>query len=863
MNWLAFLAMTLQLATALWALHLLGKTREKTLWVFFCLAALAMLGWRIARWWELEFAPGTMPASHAWVDAIMGLSVTVLFFFGVLTAGGAMTRLVREHERLAQARELTALERDKLQRLLERLPVGVVVEQEQGIVYANSAFLRMLEVDERRVQQQKVLDFVAPEQRASLTDTGHNSSDGARVMEVELVRPDGSRFWVSGRRHHAVWMEKPAQVWVFSDISEQKAAEAQKDAIFKLFSQGPVVLIRWRPAPERNVAFVTENIRAWGFEPQQLMADHRSFYEIVHPEDRAKAQEEARRFFASGAESWSQEYRILCPDGKVRWILDRTVVLRNGQGRVVGFDGYLLDISELQETRHALEEERLRYAAALEATGEVVYDWNVATGDITWNRAVLKAFGYTQEQMGGIAEWAERIHPEDRERVTQLLDQSLATGQPFEAEYRFGRANGTYAHVFDRGVVERDQAGKPVRMVGAMADLTALKKLEEQLRLSQRLEALGQLAGGVAHDFNNLLTAIMGTLDLMERKLDPGDSLFQDVASLRKSAQRAATLTRQLLAFARRQVIELHPLDLNKHLEASLDMFRRLLPENVRLDFIPGRQLGTIMADPGQLDQILVNLLVNARDAMPQGGVITIETENVLVNGDYVRQHPWAKHGRYVLLSVSDTGVGMDEAIRERIFEPFFTTKEPGKGTGLGLSTVYGIVKQHDGMIHVYSEVGKGTTFKIYFPLVERRAVEVGTKVEGPVVGGNERILLVEDEEAVRQVLAESLAALGYQVFTATDGEDALRQLEEKDFAVDLVVSDVVMPRMGGWELYQAVQERAPHVVFLFSTGYSENAVHVDFKKKEGVFLITKPYGLDSLARKVREILDKKKSGEI
>ncbi len=860
MKWVALISMVLQLAAAVWVLRLLGKTKEKKVWLLFFLAALTMLAWRVVRWWELQAATAAIPASHAWLDSLMSLGVTVFFFFGVLGAEGLVARLFREHEGLAQARHVTAVERDKLQQLLERLPVGVVVEQEPGIVYANSAFLRMVALDEKSVKQRRVADLVAAEYGEMLADKGRHASNGARVMELEICRGDGSRLWVASHCHQVVWWGKLATVWVFADISERKAGEAQRQALSQLFSQGPVVLIRWRPAPERSVAFVSENIRAWGFDPEQLTADPRSFYEIVHPEDRTKAQEEAGHFFRAGAESWSQEYRIVCPDGKVRWVLDRTVVLRDSQGQVVGFDGYLLDISELRETRSTLEAERERYAAALEATGEVVYDWNVTTGEIAWNRALLKAFGYTPEQMCGIAAWSQRIHEEDREGVMRLLAASLTSGAPFEAEYRFARADGTYAYVLDRGVVAKDREGRPVRMVGAMADLTRLKKMEEQVRLSQRLEALGQLAGGVAHDFNNLLTAMMGTLDLMEKRLVGDDPMGESLKSLRQTTQRAAALTRQLLAFARRQIIAPQALDLNAQVEASLTMLRRLLPENVRLDFIPGRQLGTIMADPGQLDQILVNLLVNARDAMPQGGVITIETENVLVNGEYVKQHPWAREGRYVLLSVTDTGVGMDEATRQRVFEPFFTTKEPGKGTGLGLSTVYGIVKQHDGMIHVYSEVGKGTTFKIYFPMVERRAVEVGTKVEGPVVGGNERILLVEDEETVRQVLAEALAGLGYQVFTASNGEDALRLLEEQRFGVDLVISDVVMPRMGGWELCQRVQETAPHVRFLFSTGYSENAVHVDFRKKEGVFLITKPYGLDSLARKVREILDQRET---
>ncbi|MFN3412693.1 MAG: PAS domain-containing protein, partial [Thermoanaerobaculum sp.] len=790
MSVFTFVAMALQLAAVVLAVVLVRKVGLSAVWVFFALAGLAMLGWRFARFLEYRLEPYPIPFTHALLDTIFGLAVTVFFFLALVFSAKLFAQLHQERQLLAHAQGLTEQEREKLGQLLERLPVGVVVEGEEGIVYVNAALTVLLGIEAHTLRHKSVRDVLAPGWWEKLEENGKRSSSAARGREVELVKGDGSRVWVAARVHRVVWMGAPAAVWVFSDITQQKAEEAEKEALLQLFTQGPVVLIRWRPAPARNVAFVSQNIRAWGFSPEMLMADPEPFYKWAHPEDRERVQKEAQEYFAAGASSWSQAYRLVCPDGRVRWVLDRTVVLRDAHGQVVGFDGYLLDVTEAEEARRQLEEERLRSAAAIEATGEVVYDWNVKTGAISWSRASFDRFGYAPEAMGGITTWEERIHPEDRDRVLLLLNRTLTTGEPFEAEYRYLRADGTYAHVLDRGAVERDAEGKPVRMVGAMVDITAPKTLEAQLRLAQRLESLGQLAGGVAHDFNNLLTAIMGTVDLMEKKISPGDPMMQDVKNVRKAAERAASLTQQLLAFSRRQIVELKPLDLNAHLQASLSMFRRLMPENVTVDFLPGSHLGTIMADPGQLDQILVNLLVNARDAMPEGGTITIETENVLVNGEYVRQHPWAKEGRYVLLSVSDTGVGMDEATRQRVFEPFFTTKEPGKGTGLGLSTVYGIVKQHDGMIHVYSEVGKGTTFKIYFPLVERRAVEVGTKVEGPVVGGNERIMLVEDEETVRQVLAESLGALGYEVLTAADGEEALQLLEERGFAVHLVVSD-------------------------------------------------------------------------
>ncbi len=852
-------SLALQLAAAIWALVLVRRTGHHRGWLFFCLALLAIAARRISflvSW--LRLPPEAAGSSHYAVEAVFWVAVSLLLLLAVAFTGRLFTQLWEERQLLAAGQALLSEERQRLFELLQRLPVGVVVETAGGVVFANSTLCQMLRKGEGALLRRPLAELVAEEDLQQLNQLGKGTSNGFARSELRLRHADGSFLWVSARQHRGVWKGEPAVFWVFADVSEQRQREAEKAATEALFSQGPVVLIRWQPAPSRSVAFVSDNIRAWGFDPQALMADPDPFSKWAHPEDRQRVQEEAQGHFAGGADSWSQSYRLVCPDGKLRWVLDRTVVVRDAQGQVVAFDGYLLDVTEALEAARTLEEQRARYAAALEATGEVTYDWDVTTGEIQWNRNVLKAFGYSPEEMGGIGAWEERIHPEDRPRVDQALRSSLATGEPFEAAYRFRRANGSYAFVLDRGMVQRNAQGQPVRMVGAMADLSERKRLEEQLALSQRLEALGQLAGGMAHDFNNLLTAIMSTLDLAERKLEAPHPVRADLEAVRASSQRAADLVSKMLAFARRQVIEPQPLDLNGHLQRMMDVLRRVLPETIRLDFIPGRQLGTILADPTQLDQVIFNVALNASDAMPQGGVLTIETENVLINGDYVARHPWAKEGRYVLLSISDTGVGMDEATRQRAFEPFFTTKEPGKGTGLGLATVYGIVKQHDGMVQLYSELGKGTTVKIYWPIVERRAVDVGTKVGGPVRGGKETILLVEDEKVVREALATSLGDLGYRVCTAEDGQAAWELLQEKGFAVDLVVTDVVMPRMGGWELYERAHRAAPHVLFLFSTGYSENAVHTNFVKKEGVYLITKPYGLDTLARKVREILDKK-----
>ncbi|MCS7182765.1 MAG: PAS domain-containing protein [Thermoanaerobaculum sp.] len=860
MFFLAWFSVLGQLVATGLALFFLRRTGKGLGWTFWAIS----LGF-IALHNLLVFGPGLVDPSArkppTW-DVLIASGLALFSLLAVGLVGRGLGRWVKQWTRFEEGEREANEERVRLAELLSRLPVGVAVELEDKLAYVNTSFCQLVGAEDWVCRQHSLQDFLVPEDRQTLQQLEATSSSETLRVEVRFQRAHGSPRWVALRRHRGLWQGRLAIFWVCADMSEQKEREAQETATEALFAQGPVVLIRWRPAPARNVILVSENIAQWGFDRRQLLADPDSFYKWAHPEDRERVQREAQGFFASGAESWSQSYRLLCPDGRVRWIFDRTVVVRNAHGEVVAFDGYLLDVTEAWQAQVALERERARSAAALEATGEVVYDWNIQTGEINWNRNVERAFGLTPEEMGGIDRWEERIHPEDRQRVLKLLHQAVYEGVPFETEYRFRRANGSYAHVLDRGKVERTPEGVPVRMVGAMADLSAQKQLEEQLRLAQRLEALGQLAGGIAHDFNNILTAIFASVDFLQGKLPADSSAAGDVRVIREAAQRAAALTRQLLAFARRQVMEPQDLDLNAYLSHSLEMVRRVLPENIALDFIPGQRLGTVYADPGQLDQVILNLVVNARDAMPAGGILTVETENVLINGDYVREHPWAKEGRYVLLSISDTGVGMDRATLDRALEPFFTTKEPGKGTGLGLSTVYGIVKQHGGLLHLYSEPGKGTTVKVYLPIVQRRAVDVGGKLAGPLVGGTETILVVEDEEAVRRVLAEALAGFGYRVLTAANGVEALAVAERHGFAVDLVLTDVVMPHMGGWELYEKIAARAPGVRFLFSTGYSENAVHQNFQKKPGIHLITKPYGLEALARKVREVLDLRRDAE-
>jgi CheY-like chemotaxis protein len=371
------------------------------------------------------------------------------------------------------------------------------------------------------------------------------------------------------------------------------------------------------------------------------------------------------------------------------------------------------------------------------------------------------------------------------------------------------------------------------------------------------MEAIGRLAGGIAHDFNNLLTAINGYSDLGLRKIADDSPVRRNLNEIRKAGERAAGLTRQLLAFSRKQVLQPKVLQLNSIIADIDKMLKRLIGEDVALLTVLNPALEQIKADPGQIEQILMNLVVNARDAMPKGGKLTIETANVYLDEEYARSHNSVQPGSYIMLAVSDTGHGIDAKTRERIFEPFFTTKEVGKGTGLGLSTVYGIVKQSGGNIWVYSEVGRGTTFKVYFPIVKQPA-EAIQRLTRPIElpGGSETVLLVEDEDLVRKMAKEILQMSGYYVLEARQGIEALALTKEFDKPIHLMVTDVVMPQMSGPELAGHLERSSPHIRVLYMSGYTDEAIVHHGVLKEGVAFLEKPFTPDALALKVREVLD-------
>jgi two-component system cell cycle sensor histidine kinase/response regulator CckA len=384
-----------------------------------------------------------------------------------------------------------------------------------------------------------------------------------------------------------------------------------------------------------------------------------------------------------------------------------------------------------------------------------------------------------------------------------------------------------------------------------------LHRTEEQLRQAQKMEAIGRLAGGVAHDFNNILSVILSYSDMLMENLRPGEPMRNDLEEIQKAGIRAASLTRQLLAFSRQQVLEPRNLNLNEVMIGIEKMLKRMMGEDVQMRFFPKADLDICYVDPGQIEQVLMNLVVNARDAMPQGGQLTIETSNIVLDEPYVAQHPGSSVGAHVVLSVTDTGTGMDKDTQLRIFEPFFTTKPVGEGTGLGLSTVYGIVKQSGGSVWVYSEVGQGTTFKIYFPRSLKENTEVpAAKLSGSKSVGTETVLLVEDEDQVRTLMSGILKRAGYHVLEANNGGEALLICEQHGGTIHLLLTDVVMPRMNGRQLSDRLIKLRPDLRVLFISGYTKNAIIHHGMLDSGIHFLSKPITPEPLLRKVRQVLD-------
>ncbi|MBA2620423.1 MAG: PAS domain S-box protein [Acidobacteria bacterium] len=521
------------------------------------------------------------------------------------------------------------------------------------------------------------------------------------------------------------------------------------------------------------------------------------------------------------------------------------------------------DITERKRVEAALRKAEANYRNLVESSPGIVY-LNESTAPysniyVSPNVIIL---GYSPEEWyAKPGMWASVLHYEDRERVVSEFEYAVKHNLESELEYRVVARDGTIYWWLDRGGFVVDDRGGRLGWQGIILDITKTKALEEQLHQSQKLESVGRMAGGIAHDFNNMLTAINGYSDLTLRRLKPEDPLRGNIEEIKKAGERSAQLTQQLLAFSRRQVLKPKILNLNEVILETSKLLERLIGEDIQLSIVPFSGLRLVEADPGQLTQVIINLAINARDAMPLGGNLAIETSNVYLDEEFAAAHVPTQAGSYVLLSVSDSGVGMSVEVERHIFEPFYTTKEIGKGTGLGLATVYGIVKQSEGYIWVESEEGAGTTFKIYLPRVDEdaEASPAQVKTHEIIERGTETILLVEDEEIVRNMSRRMLEACGYRVIEAANGLEALALCEAENQKIDLLLTDVVMPKMGGRELAEKLAQKYPQIRLLYTSGYTDDAVIRQGVMTEDMNFIQKPFDFDELAKKIRGLLDAKK----
>lgn len=503
-----------------------------------------------------------------------------------------------------------------------------------------------------------------------------------------------------------------------------------------------------------------------------------------------------------------------------------------------------------------LSEERTNYALAGARIG--LWDVDMSTHQLTWSESMAPLFAMTPAQKPtGAAEFFALIHPEDRRIVEQAISGIAQGGIAPEIEFRITWPDGTHHWIAGRANMLCNSAGVPTRLLGVATDIGDRKALEAQFRQAQKMEAVGQLAGGVAHDFNNLLTAILGFSSFVADTFEGDDPRRADMQEVIKAAARATKLTTQLLAFSRQQILQPTTVDLNALVSGIRPMLGRLVGEHLDVAEILADDLGLVRADAGQLEQVLVNLVINARDAMPSGGRLAIETMNADLDDTFM-QGAAIQPGPYVMVSVTDTGTGMTEETRQRLFEPFFTTKEQGRGTGLGLSTVYGIVKQSGGYISVYSEIGKGATFRVYLPRVD--ADEQITPVAAPERGsssGTENVLLVEDDAAVRFLSRRILEKSGYMVHEAGNPTEAEALFERMAGEFDLLLTDIVMPGSNGFQLYQRLALRAPELKVLYMSGYTRDAIVSHGRIDPGIEFLQKPFTFSALSQRVREVLDR------
>jgi PAS domain S-box-containing protein len=807
----------------------------------------------VAECFLFRFNPGLNPALRA---ALASLILAAVVLVGGLRlarrVGGvvdaAEAELRQSEERLRDSEEL-------FRNAFEHAMEGVCLVGPDGrFLRANPALCGMLGYSSEELKGRLFNDVTHSD------DKGIGSDFLARALaggtdrgrfEKRYLRKDGGVVWAEV----ATTLVRPAGgrpcyfITLLQDVSERRHAErslAASEALLRQFIKHTPAAVAMFDTEMRYLQASDRWLTDYHLEGREIIG--RSHYEVF-PDVPDRWKEVHRRVLA-GAVEQCMEDEFPRADGTMEWLQWEARPWFKSDGTIGGLGMF----TQVVTGRKQAEEERVRLGMAIEQSAEAVMITDPHGAIVYVNPAFVQITGYSRDEIIGQNPRLLKSGRQDPAFYRRMWA-TLLRGETWTGRITNRRKDGTPLE--EDAVISpvRDASGRLVNYVAVKRDITHEKSLEEQLAQAQKMEAVGRLAGGVAHDFNNILGVILGYGETVERRLPAGDPLRDKVKQIVRAAGRAADLTRQLLAFSRKQVLRPRALDLNEVVSGMDKMLRRLIGEDVALATRLGPHLGAVRADPGQIEQVLMNLAVNARDAMPDGGHLTIETANANVDRMFTGSRSRLPPGRYVLLSVADDGIGMSPETEARIFEPFFTTKQPGKGTGLGLSTVYGIVKQSEGYIWVYSELGKGTTFKVYLPRIDEEVVAEAETAALAAPRGTETLLLVEDEPALRDLVREVLVDSGYTVLTAGDGPQALAVARAHAGPIEVLVTDVVMPGMTGPKLAEQIALERPDAKVIYLSGYSEEAVVTLGQLGPGTILLTKPFAGGDLLRAIRSVV--------
>jgi two-component system, cell cycle sensor histidine kinase and response regulator CckA len=790
------------------------------------------------------------------------------------------------------------LQKAYLEQLLEGAPEAItILDVEHRVTRINSEFSRLFGYSSQEALGQSIDALIVPQgAKQESADTRRVLKSGERVsVETKRRRKDGSLVDVSvlGTPIHGAGGQVALYV-VYRDISEQKRAEALNAALHRIVEKAnsSIDLTHFYSSIHGIVSelMYARNFYIALYDPatQTLSFPYFADEEDLVPAPRKLAQGLTEYVLRKGEAllATPEVFEKLVQQGEVSsigtpsvdWLgvplkttnacLGAVVVQSYKQNIRFGERDKEILTFVSQQLARAIEHKRnelalrrseARYRSLVESAVYGIYRSSLSGRFLDVNPALVSMLGYESAQKV-LSLSPQRDVFVDPEEQARLMRECKRKGRldNFEIKWKRNDGNVITVRLSGRAVTAENEPEETLEVIAE--DITEKRVLEDQFRQAQKMEAVGRLAGGVAHDFNNLLMVISGYAEVMLEKLDPNGSLHHKASAIQQAADRATTLTRQLLAFSRKQLLELKVVDLNAIVSDIERLLTPLIGEKVQLATRLAPSLGRTRADAGQLEQVIMNLVVNAKDAMPDGGSITIQTANAVLDDSYRQDRTYIQAGPYVMLSVSDTGCGMDKETQSRIFEPFFTTKEKGKGTGLGLSTVYGIVKQSAGYIFAQSEVGRGTTFRIYLPRVEEPAEPITAHLRSNVSAkGSETVLLVEDEESVRGLVRETLETRGYTVLEAADGEAGLALAQSFPGNIHLLITDVVMPGMSGKQLASHLKQARQQTRVLFLSGYTEDAIAQEGGLEAGAAFLQKPFTLQSLARKVRDVLQASK----